>query len=193
VLALCDALVLAGGGDVEPRHYAQEPHPMLYGHDPARDAQELALVPAALRVKIPLLAICRGLQVLNVALGGDLIQHLPDVVGESVIHRGNEERRFLPHLARVSPQSQLAEVLGTSTVSVASAHHQAVGRAGRGVIPVAWADDGMIEAIEIEGEAQVLAVQWHPEESEALDASQARLFQWLIQRGRVFRAGHSLR
>lgn len=184
LLGLVDGLLLAGGGDLDPAHYQQDPHPMLYGQDPVRDAQELSLIPAALTARVPILAICRGLQAINVALGGSLHQHLPDVYGEQVAHRGNEERRHLPHGVRLAAHSQLAEVLGARSVVVASAHHQAIQAPGRGVIPVAWAEDGVIEAAELEGHPQVLAVQWHPEERQ--DAAQCRLFQWFTQRAKLY-------
>jgi putative glutamine amidotransferase len=140
VLALVDALVFTGGPDVEPKRYGGSTHPQVYGVDPERDAQEIALVRAAVEHGIPALGICRGCQVLNVALGGTLIEHLPDVVGESVLHRGPDSPAgppggattgaaatsvYVPHLVHVDPSSRLARILGTSTMSPASSHHQA--------------------------------------------------------------------
>ena len=155
-------LVFAGGGDVHAARFAGEPHPHAYGMCDERDAFELALMEAALARGIPTLAICRGAQLLNVLLGGDLIGHLPDHVGEQVVHR-TSTLVHARHEVRLDPASRLAGIYGTDKVEVASWHHQAVGRLGRGLRPVAWAEDGVVEAVELEGAPALLAVQWHPE------------------------------
>lgn len=184
LLDLVDGLILAGGGDIHPSRYGQEPHEKLYGIDPERDETELALVREAIARRLPTLAICRGLQILNVALGGDLIQHLPDVVGERVLHR-QETGRVVEHPVQISAQSQLAEVCGGPSIPIASLHHQAIGRLGEGLKPISWAEDGVIEAVELSGVDTLLAVQWHPEETAAKDPAQQRLFDWLASQARA--------
>lgn len=184
-----DGLILPGGGDIEPRRYGQAPHRELYGVDPERDAFELALATEALRAGLPILAICRGLQVLNVALGGDLVQHLPDVASERVSHRAGVGQS-VRHRVRVDPGSTLAAVCGATSLEVASSHHQGPARLGKGMKATAWADDDTVEALEAlealeaERDADLLAVQWHPEETAKEDSSQQRLFDWLVRRAR---------
>ncbi len=130
-------------------------------------------------MQLPTFTICRGTQVLNVALGGDLHGHLPDVVGDDVAHRESQERHTL-HRVVVAPGSRLAELLGTRELEVASWHHQAVNRLGEGLSAVAWADDATVEALELEGAPWLLAVQWHPELQ--LDQSaQRRLFAAFVE------------
>lgn len=178
-----DGLVLSGGGDIDPSRYGQSRHPELYGVDAERDAFELGLAGEALPRGVPLLAICRGLQVVNVALGGDLIQHLPDVGSNRVRHRAGVGRS-VSHTVRVAPGSRLGSVLGAQVVEVSSSHHQAPQRLGRGLKPVAWADDETVEALELDGHPEVLAVQWHPEETAGQDQVQQRLFGWLVDLAR---------
>jgi putative glutamine amidotransferase len=180
-LDILDGLILAGGGDMDPKHYGQEPHPTLYGIDPERDVMELALTREALKRRTPTLAICRGLQTLNVALGGDLIQHLPDAVGDKVAHRPGVPGGVSHHPVRAAAGSRLAELCGAS-FSVASSHHQAVGRLGEGLVATAWAEDGIVEALELPENPDLMAVQWHPEETAAQDPIQDRLFAWLTAR-----------
>lgn len=191
VLQLVDALVFTGGPDVEPRRYGGSSHPQIYGVDPERDAQEIALVRAAVEHDIPALGICRGCQVLNVALGGTLIEHLPDVVGESVLHRGPDSPAgvaqngktasvYVPHLVHLDPRSRLARILGTDTTSPASSHHQAIRRPARGLSIVARAPDGTIEGVEIAEHPFLIAVQWHPEHTADTEREQQRLFDALV-------------
>jgi putative glutamine amidotransferase len=189
VLELIDGLILAGGGDVEPKLYGQEPHPTVYGVEPERDSLELALAREAAARRFPVLGICRGLQVINVALGGDLIQHLPEVVGDAVPHRGEVAGCYLSHPVRVAPASLLAEVAGAEVLPIHSSHHQAIRRLGEGLRASAWSEDEVIEAVEQEGNPQLLAVQWHPEEGAAQDPLQQRIFNWLAQRARENAAG----
>jgi putative glutamine amidotransferase len=153
-------LVLAGGGDIDPSHYAAARDPHTGPPRSDRDHWELALVHAALERRLPVLAICRGLQVLNVALGGDIVQHVPDVVGHER-HRP-VVGRFDRHDVSLAAGSRLAELLGERT-SVATYHHQAVGRLGNGLTATAWADDQLIEAVEHVTMPWVVGVQWHPE------------------------------
>jgi putative glutamine amidotransferase len=173
VLDALDGLVLSGGNDLEPEGYGAEAHPATNGTNPARDRGELALLTAALERDLPVLAICRGVEVLNVARGGDLVQHLPEVVG-------HEEHRavvgeFSEHPVRVDPASRLGEVRG----NVMSHHHQGLGRIGAGLREVAWAEDGVVEALEDPEKPFVVGVLWHPEAGE-----DQRLFDRLVEAAR---------
>lgn len=157
-VARLDGLVIAGGPDVEPVRYGAEPHPRTGPPARERDAWELALIDAALTARVPLLGICRGMQLLNVALGGTLVQHLDghaEVVGV-----------FGSHAVKPVPGSLYAGVVPEETW-VPAYHHQAVDRLGEGLVPSAYADDGTVEALELpSGEDWVLGVQWHPEMGE---------------------------
>jgi putative glutamine amidotransferase len=160
VLAGLDGLALAGGADVDPARYDAERDVHTGPARPDRDAWELTLVRVALERGMPILAICRGMQVLNVALGGDLVQHLPDAVGHD-LHCptvGQHTR----HQVRLAPQSKAGALLGEAT-SVATYHHQGVDRLGARLVATGWAQDGTVEALEHEDAAWVLGVQWHPE------------------------------
>jgi gamma-glutamyl-gamma-aminobutyrate hydrolase PuuD len=172
VVDALDALVLVGGGDLDPARYGQAPHAATGAIDPGRDANELALLDAALRQDVPVLAICRGMQVLNVLLEGTLVQHLPDVVG----HLGHQPDRgcFGPTEVTTEPGSILAKVVGESG-TVSCSHHQAVDRVGTGLSVVARASDGTVEALELPSRRFVVGVQWHPEEDRDL-----RLFEALV-------------
>ncbi len=194
VLALVDALVFTGGPDVEPKRYGGSNHPQIYGVDPERDAQEIELVRAAVKFDVPALGICRGCQVLNVALGGTLIEHLPDVVGESVLHRGPDSpvpaataspasvpSVYVPHLVHVDPSSRLARILGTDHPTPSSSHHQAIRRPAQGLAIVARAPDGTIEAVEMRSHPFLVAVQWHPEHTAEIEREQQRLFDALVE------------
>jgi putative glutamine amidotransferase len=158
-----DGLVLSGGEDMDPGAYGAEPHPETKLTRPERDRAELALVTAALARDMPVLAICRGSQVLNVARGGDLIQHLPDVVGDEK-HK-HTPGVFADHDVRVAPDSRVGRILG-DRAPVKSHHHQAYGRIGDGLREVAWAEDGTIEALEDPSMRFAIGVLWHPEEGE---------------------------
>jgi len=190
LLERLDGLVLSGGGDLHPASYGADAHERTYSISRERDDFEIALLRSALACGKPTLAICRGLQILNVALGGDLHAHLPDVVGEAVSHRQSQTEAAL-HPVRLQPGSQLAERLGASELAaVPSWHHQALCRLGTGLRVVAWAPDDVIEAVELPGEAQLVAVQWHPEL--AGDAAAGRgLFDALVSRAE--RHGKGLR
>jgi putative glutamine amidotransferase len=179
-LEAIDALILPGGGDVDPAHYGGARHDANYGISQERDGFELSLARAALaRRNLPVLCICRGMQLLNVALGGDLVSHIPDRYGMQVAHRHPD---VLPvqHDVRIEPASRLASILGESEVVVHSFHHQAVGRLGRGLRAVAWSPDGVIEAVESDDHPFVVGVQWHPELGALSDERQRRLFEALL-------------
>lgn len=178
-LEVCDAFVLTGGGDLSPAMYGGHGHATNYLRDDVRDATEASLVRALLDEGLPTLAVCRGMQLLNVVLGGGLIEHLPDVVGDACPHRG-PEREPVKHPVELETDSLVARVVGTTTPSPLSWHHQAVGRLGRGLRVVGMAPDGTIEAVEHEGHPYLLAVQWHPELSAAREHEEQRLFDALV-------------
>ena len=184
LLERLDGFVLSGGGDVEPSLDGAAPHPAVDRVDPERDAFELALARAVAARAVPSLSICRGCQVMNVALGGTLVQHLPDVVGEAIAHRESTPDGEERHPVRVAAGSRLAAELGTMEPVPVSSHHQAVESVAPGLVPVAHAADGTIEALELPGHPWLLAVQWHPEISAAEDASQQRLFDGLVAAAR---------
>ena len=174
-----DGLVFTGGPDLDPRLYDAEPHPETNSIRPERDNAEIALLTAALERDLPVLAICRGSQVLNVALGGDLEQHVPDLVG----HEGHKEVPgvFSKHPVSIDEASHLHSIVG-DTVEVSSHHHQGYGRLGDGLAVVATADDGTPEALEARDRAFALGVLWHPEDGDDL-----RLFEELVSSAREYR------
>ena len=174
-----DGLLLSGGADVDPETYGAEAHPETNGVHPERDRAELALLEAALARDMPVLAVCRGSQVLNVALGGDLVQHLPEVVG----HKGHKQTPgvFADHVVKVLPDTKLSEVIGEDA-PVKSHHHQCYGRLGDGLREAARADDGTVEAIEDPARRFTLGVLWHPEEGE-----DAALFRALVEEAARYR------
>ncbi len=161
VVAALDALVLVGGGDIDPALYGQAPAPATVGVDPGRDASELALLAAALDADLPVLAICRGMQLLNVFLGGTLVQHVPDVVG----HDTHQPARGCFGDVEVTTEagSLVAKFLG-ETATVRCSHHQALDRLGAGLVVTARSADGLAEAVELPSARFVVGVQWHPEE-----------------------------
>lgn len=176
-LAAFSGLLLAGGGDVDPGCYGAEAHPQTYGIDPGRDDLELALVTAALRIGLPTLAICRGLHVVNVACGGTLHQHLPAVEGGD-LHGDPTAARSVVHGVAIDPRSRLGTALGRHRLhGCVSHHHQAVERMAPSLVPVAWSDDGLVEALELPpGGSWLVAVQWHPEANAAEEPAQQTIF-----------------
>ena len=178
-LDVVDGVVLIGGGDINPAEFGSAGHETIYNLSAERDAMELALMRALLTHPKPVLAICRGMQILNTVLGGTLHVHLPDVVGESVLHRA-PPRDPIQHSIQVAADSELAKVIGQQ-VHTASWHHQGIDQLGQGLKAVAWAPDGVIEAVELEGRQDLLAVQWHPEITAAEDDGQQHMFDWLIK------------
>ncbi len=178
VLSLVDGLLLTGGGDVEPRRYGAEPAPESGGIDPERDGTEVALLDEARSRRLPVLAVCRGIQILNVARGGSLVQDLARVTVEP--HLVIERRTEAVHSVRIDPASSLRRILGQDRVATNSLHHQAIDRLGRELVAVAWADDGTIEAVE-DREAEVTGIQWHPEQMPDRP-EQMRLFSYIVER-----------
>jgi putative glutamine amidotransferase len=164
LLERLDGLLLSGGDDVDPRLYGQEPHLKLRDVDRRRDEFELALVREVLRRDRPLLAICRGQQVLNVAMGGTLLQDIPSELGVVADHDAPGERTVRRHAVEVLAHTRLRAILERSELDVNSIHHQAVARLGAGLAVSARSpEDGVIEGLELPGARFVVAVQWHPE------------------------------
>jgi putative glutamine amidotransferase len=159
------ALVLTGGADIDPRLYGEERHATVQKVFPERDGFEVALVREALRRDLPLLAICRGHQVLNVATGGTLVQDIPSEVTGAGVHESDVERWQTSHEVEILPGTRLREILGTERVAVNSFHHQSVKQLGRELVLSARSADGVIEGIEMPRERKrfVVGVQWHPE------------------------------
>ena len=180
-----DALVLSGGGDVDPALFGEAPHPAYSPAEEGRDAAEIGLVRAALETKTPVLAICRGVQVLNVAAGGTLVQDIPTQVRHAIAHRIDKPKDFPAHQIAVSPGSKLAALLGADAsrpiVEVNSRHHQSVKAVAPGFHVTAKAVDGVIESLESDDRsAFCVGVQWHPENFGA-DSRFRELFRGLIQ------------
>jgi putative glutamine amidotransferase len=182
-----DGLCLPGGPDIHPTLYGAEPHSRLGPTWPQLDAFELALARRADRRGLPILAVCRGAQILNVARGGSLHQHLPDVTDGSVEHRQRDSGSHPTHAARIEPDSRVAELLSVTHTRVNSFHHQAMDGLGDGLRAVAWAPDGVVEAIEAPGSPFVLGVQWHAEGLAEVGVH-AKLFPSFIGASRAYSA-----
>lgn len=172
-LSRLDGLIVAGGADIDPAVYGAERQPATGPARSDRDRSEWTLIELALRGGVPLLGVCRGMQLLNVVLGGTLHQHLPDEVGDT--DHLPVPGTFGRVAVKVAGGSRLAGIVGEQ-VEVHCHHHQAVDRLGEGLVPVAWAGDGTVEGVELPGEAFVVGVQWHPEE----DGVDRRLFEALV-------------
>jgi putative glutamine amidotransferase len=178
VLDSVDGLIVTGGVDVDPARYGQQPGEHTDRPQPERDAWEDALLTAAIERELPFLGICRGMQVLNVNRGGTLHQHVPDLVGDDRFRIGNGE--FATNVVSTEPGSELDAVVG-ARLPVKSYHHQALDAVGAGLRVTARTDDGIAQAVELEGVPFGVAVQWHPEEDAAEDA---RLFAALVDAAR---------
>jgi len=178
-----DGVLLAGGGDIEPGRYGDaERHPTLFGLDAAQDEVETILTRWALTDGRPLLAICRGIQVLNVAVGGTLWQDVPSQWPSDVDHPGKDRpRSAVNHLVTIEPRSRLAAIVGDEPLGVNSFHHQAIRQLAPGFVVTALAPDGVIEAIESPGSRFALGVQFHPEEMWSVSERLARLFRAFVQ------------
>jgi gamma-glutamyl-gamma-aminobutyrate hydrolase PuuD len=175
-----DALVISGGSDIDPGIYGEEPHPETFGTHPERDEAEIALLTRALERDMPVLGICRGSQVINVARGGDLHQHLPELVGHNR-HKNDPPGVFIDHEVTIEPSTRLAQLVG-SELAVKSHHHQGFRRIGEGLIQAAHADDGTVEAVEDPAKRFVVGVLWHPE----ADVN-TKLFEALVAEARRHR------
>jgi putative glutamine amidotransferase len=175
-----DGLLFSGGNDLDPTSYGAEAHAETSGTKPERDRGELALLEGALARDMPMLAVCRGFQDLNVARGGDLVQHLPDAVGHEQ-HRA-VKGVFSEHDVKIDDASRLGSIVGEHA-PVKSHHHQGVGRVGEGLREAAWADDGTVEALEDPEKRFTVGVLWHPEAGEDM-----KLFEALVAEAAAYRA-----
>ncbi len=182
ILERVDGLILSGGGDIEPTLYNGSSHPTVYNVDQQRDRFELALAKLVLATDIPVLGICRGLEVLVVATGGNLVPHLPDEFGEAIAHRSHQSRHS-EHTVKICPKSRLASTIGITEAHIVSWHHQAVRTVPAGWRVTAKAGDGVIEALEHETHPWAIALQWHPEMAPH-DPHQQRIFQSLVEAAR---------
>ena len=178
-LAHCDGLLLSGGVDISPATYGEQPHPGLNATTPDRDTHELALLAEARRRGMPVLAICRGIQLVNVAYGGTLYQDIPAQVAGAIQHSQRSARHLPSHDVTVTGPSRLHGLVGSS-IAVTSFHHQAVKDLGAGLDVVATATDGIIEAVEASDHPWLVAVQWHPEMSHAADAPSRKIFEAFV-------------
>jgi putative glutamine amidotransferase len=180
MLDALDGIVFSGGADVDPSRYGAEAHPETDTPQARRDAAELALLTAALERDLPTLAICRGFQLLNVARGGDLVQHLPEEVGHDEHKQVPGE--FVEHAVEVKEGTRLAGIVH-GRADVSSHHHQGLGKVGDGLVETAWAPDGTLEGVEDPSLRFALGVQWHPEMGE-----DGALFEALVEEAREYRA-----
>ena len=174
-----DGIILTGGSDLDPELYDEEAHPETFGIHRLRDDAELALLHGAMERDMPLLGICRGIQVINVGMGGTLHQHVPDVVGHEN-HKNDPPGQFLQHEVEVLPDTRLADVLGAQT-RVMSHHHQGIKELGEGLRPAARAEDGLVEAVEAPEKRFAVGVLWHPEAGE-----DAALFEAFVAEARRY-------
>lgn len=178
ILSRLDGLIFSGGGDIDPAIYQGVSHPTIYNVDRERDRSEISLAKLVLATNIPILGICRGLEVLVVATGGTLVPHLPDEFGNVVVHRA-DQLHSTTHSVDITPNSRLAQMIGTTQLKVMSWHHQAAS-----TVPLEWnitarAADGVIEALEHKHHAWAIALQWHPELS-INDELQLRILQAFV-------------
>ncbi len=185
LIDMVDGFLFSGGADLDPSLYGDESvHPETYGVDDERDSFELELMRAAIAADKPVLCICRGIQVLNVAYGGSLVQHIPDDIADPLTHRqfhANIPADQPSHTVAVASGSLLESVYGVSTLQVNSLHHQAVSEAGDGLGVDGVAPDGVIEAMSLPDAAFVLGVQWHPEMMQSADPLQLKPFEALTR------------
>lgn len=187
ILDNCDGLMLSGGTDVDPKIFGEVPHTALGRVDGPRDPFEITLTREAVRRDMPVLGICRGLQVLNVAMGGTLIQDIPTDIERAVTHENGEDRLAIAHEVVIEPDSRLAALLSTTRIGVNSFHHQAAKRIGEGLVCSATSpDDGVVEGLEMRDRDFVVAVQWHPENFWRTSNTFDGLFEGFVEAARKF-------
>lgn len=181
-----DAVLLPGGGDIDPQHYHTSPDADLVGVNAARDTMELSLAAWAIQDDLPIFGICRGIQLLNVALGGSLVQDIPSQIQTTLRHDilEGEPRNTILHDIQIAEDSRLSEILGSPQLSVNSLHHQAIKNLAPSAIATAHAPDGIIEALEVPDKTFMLAVQWHPEDLAEQDERMQALFVAFVEAAR---------
>jgi len=179
LVARFDGLVLIGGPDVDPSMYGRDQHPECYGIDRDRDDFEVALVREAIDREVPVLAICRGIQLVNVALGGTLDQHIAGREG-LIAHGVPDGGEGVSHAVELEPGSLVAKAMGVDRAEGFSHHHQAIDDLGEGLRAAGWTEDGIIEAVELDEAGWLVGVQWHPEETAAFDPAHQGLFDALV-------------
>lgn len=181
-----DGLLLTGGGDIDPSYFGEEPDPLIRTIDKSRDQLEMALISEAVNRNIPVFGICRGLQLMNVSLGGTLIQDIASHIQSTVLHddHAHSSRQNLAHAVKIEPDTLLHSILKSDHVEVNSFHHQAIGKLGENLKATAWADDGIVEAIELPDRPFFLAVQWHPEEFWREPSRFGALFERFVEASR---------
>jgi putative glutamine amidotransferase len=182
-LGIVDGLLLSGGVDVAPAYFGEAPHPQLGPVDDDRDTTELPLIREALAQDMPMFAICRGIQSLNVALGGTLIQDIPSQTPSAIHHQQNDvgiPRSQTSHAVRIVPASRLHSIVGAEEMQTNSFHHQALKQVAPGLVVTAYAQDDIIEAAESPAHRYVVAVQFHPEETAPNDLHSRQLFEAFI-------------
>jgi putative glutamine amidotransferase len=190
---MLDGMLLPGGLDIHPRYYNQEPHPALDPTDVGLDRTEMTMLPWALEDDMPILGICRGEQVLNVMMGGTLVQDIYTQYTTTIDHRESFKRRirdFLAHDIAVDPGSRLREIVGSDRVWVNTSHHQAIDKVAPGLVATAWSPDGIVEAIEGRGNRYLVAVQCHPEELWRKHEWARKLFRGFVEAASEDRQSH---
>lgn len=186
VVSRLDGVLLTGGGDIAPSYYGEEPLPQLGEVDDVRDVLELSIAKLAMRRNLPMLGICRGMQVINVAFGGSLYQDLPSQLGTDVEHRRNSQGERSKHMATISGGTKLHQLLGVDSLLVNSSHHQAVKTVAKGAVVEAKSSDGVVEAIDFFPYHRVLAVQWHPEGFNGKNEHMNKLFDFFVQQSKLY-------
>jgi len=182
-----DGVFLPGGADIDPASYGETPHPLCDKTDRERDRVELALATWAIADGKPVLGVCRGMQLINVAAGGSLYQDIAEQKQDAIKHdyfpfgRQTFQRDYLAHEVSIEPETRLAKVFGAGALRVNSMHHQAIREIGQGLTPTAVASDGLIEGLESDDGNYVVAVQWHPESLTDSQASARRLFEDFVE------------
>lgn len=180
VLELVDGFILTGGGDIDPSRYSGRRHETNYGVDQERDTLELAVARRLIDSGLPMLGICRGAQILNIVEGGTLIEHIPDEVGDGVMHRA-PPREPISHKVQLKPGSRLMQILEREEFEATSWHHQAPRKVANSFEIVATSPDGIVEAIEMPNHPWLIGVQWHPEITAASDPLQQKLFDAIVE------------
>lgn len=181
ILDRLDAVILSGGLDVSPQLYGGRDHPTIHGSSLERDEFEAELILQALARDLPLLGICRGMQMMNIIKGGDLVQDIPSEIGDAVPHNHpGRPRNAIVHAVTIAEASHLHRLLGRHTIDVNSFHHQAIGRVGEGLLVTSRSADGVVEGAEIPGHRFALGIQWHPESLWSLGPPFSTLFEALV-------------